>query len=127
MSKRSSSLDKVQKLVDEIYSESDNNIAFFAVELDEKGFPLGRMQKMKATPGVALGALSMLEEAIQDARGDAFRTINLAGELSDKMSELFKKLGIEDPDQIQEKLDSISDPEIKRQLRDAIKRLKDQF
>jgi len=127
MSKRSSSLDKVQKLVDEIYSESDNNIAFFAVELDEKGFPLGRMQKMKATPGVALGALSMLEEAIQDARGDAFRTINLAGELSDKMTELFKKLGIEDPDQIQEKLDSISDPEIKRQLRDAIKRLKDQF
>jgi hypothetical protein len=127
MSKRSSSLDKVQKLVDEIYSENNGNIAFFAVELDEKGFPLGRMQKVRATPGVALGALSMLEEAIQDAKRDAFRTINLAGELSDKMTELFKKLGIEDPDQIQEKLDSISDPEIKRQLRDAIKRLKDQF
>jgi hypothetical protein len=127
MSKRSSSLDKVQKLVDDIYSESDNNIAFFAVELDEKGFPLGRMQKVKATPGVALGALSMLEEAIEDAKKDAFRTINLAGELSDKIGDLFKKLGIEDPDQVQEKLDSISDPEIKRQLRDAIKRLKDQF
>jgi hypothetical protein len=127
MSKRSSSLDKVQKLVDEIYNESNNNIAFFAVELDEKGYPLGRMQKMKATPGVALGALSMLEEAIQDAKVDAFKTINLAGELSDKMTELFKKLGVDDPDQIQEKLDSISDPEIKRQLRDAIKRLKDQF
>ena len=127
MSKRSSSLDKVQKLVDEIYSESNNNIAFFAVELDEKGFPLGRMQKVKATPGVALGALSMLEEAIKDAKGDAFRTINLAGELSDKMTELFKKLGIDDPEQVQEKLDSIADPEIKRQLKDAIKRLKDQF
>jgi len=127
MSKRSSSLDKVQKLVDDIYSESNNNIAFFAVELDEKGFPLGRMQKVKATPGVALGALSMLEEAIQDAKVDAFKTINLAGELSDKMTELFKKLGVDDPDQIQEKLDSISDPEIKRQLKDAIKRLKDQF
>jgi len=127
MSKRSSQLDKVQKLVDEIYSSSDNNIAFFAVELDEKGFPLGRMQKMKATPGVALGALSMLEQAIEDAKGDAFKTINLAGELSDKVTELFKKLGIEDADQVQEKLDSISDPEIKRQLRDAIKRLKDQF
>lgn len=127
MSKRSSSLDKVQKLVDDIYSESDNNIAFFAVELDEKGFPLGRMQKVKATPGVALGALSMLEEAIEDAKRDAFRTINLAGELSDKMTELFKKLGVDDPEQIQEKLDSIADPEIKRQLRDAIKRLKDQF
>jgi hypothetical protein len=127
MSKRSSSLDKVQKLVDDIYSESDNNIAFFAVELDEKGFPLGRMQKVKATPGVALGALSMLEEAIEDAKKDAFRTINLAGELSDKIGDLFKKLGIEDPDQVQEKLDSISDPEIKRQLKEAIKRLKDQF
>ena len=127
MSKRSSSLDKVQKLVDDIYNDSDNNIAFFAVELDEKGFPLGRMQKVKATPGVALGALSMLEEAIEDAKRDAFRTINLAGELSDKIGDLFKKLGIEDPDQVQEKLDSISDPEIKRQLRDAIKRLKDQF
>ena len=127
MSKRSSQLDKVQKLVDDIYSENNSNIAFFAVELDEKGFPLGRMQKVRATPGVALGALSMLEEAIQDAKRDAFRTINLAGELSDKMTELFKKLGIEDPDQIQEKLDSIADPEIKRQLRDAIKRLKDQF
>jgi len=127
MSKRSSSLDKVQKFVDEIYNDSDNNIAFFAVELDEKGFPLGRMQKVKATPGVALGALSMLEEAIEDAKSDAFKTINLAGELSDKVTELFKKLGIEDADQVQEKLDSISDPEIKRQLRDAIKRLKDQF
>lgn len=127
MSKRSSSLDKVQKLVDEIYSESNNNIAFFAVELDEKGFPLGRMQKVKATPGVALGALSMLEEVIKDAKGDAFRTINLAGELSDKMTELFKKLGIDDPEEVQEKLDSIADPEIKRQLKDAIKRLKDQF
>jgi len=127
MSKRSSQLDKVQKLVDDIYSENNGNIAIFAVELDEKGFPLGRMQKVRATPGVALGALSMLEEAIQDAKGDAFKTINLAGELSDKMTELFKKLGIDDPEQIQEKLDSIADPEIKRQLRDAIKRLKDQF
>lgn len=127
MSKRSSQLDKVQKLVDDIYKDNDSNIAIFAVELDEKGFPLGRMQKVKATPGVALGALSMLEEAIQDARSDAFRTINLAGELSDKIGDLFKKLGIDDPDQIQEKLDSIADPEIKRQLRDAIKRLKDQF
>ena len=127
MSKRSSQLDKVQKLVDEIYSESDNNIAFFAVELDEKGFPLGRMQKMKATPGAALGALSMLEEAIQDAKGDTFRKIDLAGELSDKMTELFNKLGIDDPEKVQEKLDSIADPEIKRQLKDAIKRLKDQF
>jgi len=127
MSKRLSQLDKVQKLVDDIYSENNGNIAIFAVELDEKGFPLGRMQKVRATPGVALGALSMLEEAIQDAKVDAFKTINLAGELSDKVTELFKKLGIEDPDQVQEKLDSISDPEIKRQLRDAIKRLKDQF
>ena len=71
MSKRLSQLDKVQKLVDDIYSENNGNIAIFAVELDEKGFPLGRMQKVRATPGVALGALSMLEEAIQ------FRSLNV--------------------------------------------------
>ena len=130
MSKRLSQLDKVQKLVDDIYSKSDNNIAFFAVELDEKGFPLGRMQKMKATPGVALGALSMLEEAIQDAKVEAFKTINLAGELSDKVTELFKKLGIDGDDtnnEVEEKLNKITDPDIKRQVKEAIKRLKDQF
>ena len=126
MSSRSQ-LEKVQKLVDEIYKDSNHNVVLVAVELDEKGYPLGRMQKVRATPGTALGAISMLEQYVQNCKQDALKQIELAGELSDKVTELFKKLGIEDPDQVQEKLDSISDPEIKRQLRDAIKRLKDQF
>lgn len=127
MSKRVSLLDKVQKVVDDVYKDSDNNIALFAIELDETGYPLGRMQKIKATPGCALGALAMIEEALMDAKEDAMKKINIAGELSDKMTELFSKLGISDPEEIQNKLDQISDPEIKRQLRDAIKRIKDQF
>lgn len=127
MSKRVSLLDKVQKVVDDVYKNSDNNIALFAIELDETGYPLGRMQKMKATPGCALGALAMIEEALIEAREDTMKKINVAGELSDKMTELFSKLGISNPEEIQDKLDQISDPEIKRQLRDAIKRLKDQF
>jgi len=127
MSKRISLLDKVQKVVDDVYKNSDNNIALFAIELDETGYPLGRMQKMKATPGCALGALAMIEEALIEAREDTMKKINVAGELSDKMTELFSKLGISDPDEIQDRLDKISDPELKRQLKDAIKRLKDQF
>ena len=127
MSKRVSLLDKVQKVVDDVYKDSDNNIALFAVELDEQGYPLGRMQKVKATPGCALGALSMIEEALMDAKEDTMKKIDVAGELSDKMSELFAKLGVSDPNEIDEKLSKITDPEIKRQLRDAIKRIKDQF
>lgn len=127
MSKRVSLLDKVQKVVDDVYKDSNNNIALFAIELDETGYPLGRMQKMKATPGCALGALAMIEEALMDAKEDTIKKINVAGELSDKMTELFSKLGISDPDEIQDRLDKISDPELKRQLRDAIKRIKDQF
>ena len=127
MSKRVSLLDKVQKVVDDVYKDSNNNIALFAIELDETGYPLGRMQKMKATPGCALGALAMIEEALMDAKENTMKKINVAGELSDKMTELFSKLGISDPDEIQDRLDKISDPELKRQLRDAIKRIKDQF
>ena len=127
MSKRVSLLEKVQKVVDDVYKDSNNNIALFAVELDEQGYPLGRMQKVKATPGCALGALSMIEEALMDAKEDTMKKINVAGDLSDKMTELFSKLGISDPDEIQDRLDKISDPELKRQLRDAIKRIKDQF
>jgi len=127
MSKRVSLLDKVQKVVDDVYKDSNNNIALFAIELDETGYPLGRMQKMKATPGCALGALAMIEEALMDAKENTIKKINVAGELSDKMTELFSKLGISDPDEIQDRLDKISDPELKRQLRDAIKRIKDQF
>ena len=127
MSKRVSLLDKVQKVVDDVYKDSNNNIALFAIELDETGYPLGRMQKIKATPGCALGALAMIEEALIDAKEDTMKKINVAGELSDKMTELFSKLGISDPDEIQDRLDKISDPELKRQLRDAIKRIKDQF
>ena len=127
MSKRVSLLDKVQKVVDDVYKDSNNNIALFAIELDETGYPLGRMQKIKATPGCALGALAMIEEALMDAKEDTMKKINVAGELSDKMTELFSKLGISDPDEIQDRLDQISDPELKRQLRDAIKRIKDQF
>ena len=127
MSKRVSLLDKVQKVVDDVYKDSNNNIALFAIELDETGYPLGRMQKMKATPGCALGALAMIEEALMEAKEDTMKKINVAGELSDKMTELFSKLGISDPDEIQDRLDKISDPELKRQLRDAIKRIKDQF
>lgn len=127
MSKRVSLLDKVQKVVDDVYKDSNNNIALFAIELDNQGYPLGRMQKVKATPGCALGALAMIEEALMDAKEDTMKKINVAGELSDKMTELFSKLGISDPDEIQDRLDKISDPELKRQLRDAIKRIKDQF
>ena len=127
MSKRVSLLDKVQKVVDDVYKDSNNNIALFAVEFDEQGYPLGRMQKVKATPGCALGALAMIEEALMDAKEDTMKKINVAGELSDKMTELFSKLGISDPEEIQDRLDKISDPELKRQLRDAIKRIKDQF
>lgn len=36
---RVSHLDKVQKLVDEIYNDSPNNIVLLAVEFDEKGYP----------------------------------------------------------------------------------------
>lgn len=120
-------LDKVQKLVDEIYNDSDNNIVLLAVELDEKGYPLGRMQKVRATPGTALGALAMLEQYLEDCKVDAYKKIDMAGELSDKITSLFKKLGIEDPNEIESSLNKITDPEIKRQLKDAIKRLKDQF
>lgn len=127
MSKRVSLLDKVQKVVDDVYKDSNNNIALFAIELDDQGYPLGRMQKVKATPGCALGALAMIEEALMDAKEDTMKKINVAGELSDKMTELFSKLGISDPEEIQDRLDKISDPELKRQLRDAIKRIKDQF
>ena len=127
MSKRVSLLEKVQKVVDDVYKDSNNNIALFAIELDETGYPLGRMQKIKATPGCALGALAMIEEALMDAKENTIKKINVAGELSDKMTELFSKLGISDPDEIQDRLDKISDPELKRQLRDAIKRIKDQF
>jgi hypothetical protein len=127
MSKHSSQLDKVQKLVDEIYNDSDNNIALFAVELDEKGYPLGRMQKMRATPGVALGAISILEEALMDAKSDTMKKIDLAGDLSEKMTALFKKLGIEDPSEIEESLGKITDPEMRSKLKEAIKKIKDQF
>jgi len=127
MSKRTSQLDKVQKLVDEIYNDSDLNIALFAVELDEKGYPLGRMQKMRATPGAALGAISILEEALIDAKSDTMKKIDLAGDLSEKMTALFKKLGIDDPSEIEESLGNITDPEMRRQLKEAIKKIKDQF
>jgi hypothetical protein len=51
----------------------------------------------------------------------------MAGELSDKITSLFKKLGIEDPNEIESSLNKITDPEVKRQLKEAIKKLKDQF
>ena len=127
MSKRVSLLDKVQKVVDDVYKDSNNNIALFAVEFDEQGYPLGRIQKVKATAGCALGALSMIEEALMDAKENTMKKIDVAGELFDKMTELLSKLGISDPDEIQDRLDKISDPKLKRQLRDAIKKLKDQF
>ena len=120
-------LDKVQKLVDDIYNDSDNNIVLLAVELDEKGYPLGRMQKVRATPGTALGALAMIEQYLEDCKVDAYKKINMAGELSDKITSLFKKLGIEDPNEIESSLNKITDPEVKRQLKEAIKKLKDQF
>jgi hypothetical protein len=125
--KRVCHLDKIQKLVDEIYENSDNNIVLLAVELDERGYPLGRMQKVRATPGTALGALAMLEQYVEDCKADAYKKIDMAGELSDKITSLFKKLGIDDPNEIESSLNNITDPEIKRQLRDAIKKLKDQF
>jgi hypothetical protein len=124
---RVSHLDKVQKLVDEIYNDSPNNIVLLAVELDEKGHPLGRMQKVRSTPGCSLGAVSMIEEAIKEVKADCFNKINMAGELSDKLADLFKKLGVDDISEMDETLSKVTDPEIKRQLRDAIKRLKDQF
>jgi hypothetical protein len=126
MSSRSQ-LEKVQKLVDEIYNESNHNIVLVAVELDEKGFPLGRMQKVKATPGTALGAISMLEEYVKSCKQDALKQIELAGELSDKVTDLFKKLGVDNPDELEKHFEKLTDPEIKRQLKEAIKRFKDQF
>ena len=127
MSKRVCHLDKIQKLVDELYKDSDNNIVLVAVELDEKGYPLGRMQKVKASPGTALGAITMLEGYLEDCKLDSLKKIDIAGELSDKMVDLFKKLGVDNIDEMDETLSKITDPEIKRQLTDAIKKLKDQF
>ena len=127
MSKRVCHLDKIQKFVDEVYKDSDNNIVLVAVELDEKGYPLGRMQKVKATPALALGGISMLEQYLEDSKLDAYKKIDMAGELSDKLVDLFKKLGVEDMDEMENTLNNITDPEIKSQLRDAIKKLKDQF
>ena len=127
MSKRVSLLDKVQKVVDDVYRDSDNNIALFAVELDETGYPLGRMQKLKATPGCALGALTMIEEAVLEAKEDTMKKIDLAGDLSDKMTDLFRKLGIEDVNEMEEKLDKATDPEVKRQLTELLKKIKRNF
>jgi hypothetical protein len=127
MSKRVSLLDKVQKVVDDVYKDSDNNIALFAVELDETGYPLGRMQKVKATPGCALGALSMIEEAVLDAKTDTMKKIDLAGDLSDKMTDLFRKLGIEDVNEMEEKLGKATDPEVKRQLTELLRKIKRNF
>ena len=124
---RVSHLDKVQKFVDDLYETSDNNIVLLAVELDPKGYPLGRMQKVRATPGCSLGAVTMIEEAIIDVKADCMKKIDMAGELSDKLADLFKKLGVEDMNEMDETLSKVTDPEIKRQLKDAIKRLKDQF
>ena len=127
MSKRVSLLDKVQKVVDDVYRDSDNNIALFAVELDETGYPLGRMKKLKATPGCALGALSMIEEAVLEAKEDTIKKIDLAGDLSDKMTDLFRKLGIEDVNEMEEKLGKATDPEVKRQLTELLKKIKRNF
>lgn len=124
---RESYLEDVKKLVDDIYKNSPNNLVLFAVELDEKGYPLGRMQKVKSTPGCSLGAVAMIEEAIKEVKAECFEKINVAGKLSDKLTDLFKKLGVDDISDMDETLSKVTDPEIKRQLRDAIKKLKDQF
>lgn len=127
MSSRKSLLDVVKDSVDTTYKGSDNNIFLFAVEVDDKGFPLGRMQKIMGSPTITLGALSMIEEAVLEARKNAIAKIDLAGELSDKISDLFSKMGITDPSQIENTINNIDDPEVKRQLKEAIKKLKDQF
>jgi hypothetical protein len=122
-----SKLDAVQKELDKIYKDTSTNIILFAVEFDEKGFPSGKLQKVVSAPGITLGGLDMISRMIDDTYESTHKKIDLAGDLSDSLQELFSKMGITDIDQIEDKIKNISDTETREELFKALKKMRGQF
>ena len=123
----SSKLDQIKETADQIYKNTENNLLLFAVELDEKGFPSGKLQKVVSAPGITLGGLEMLSRMIEDTRENTHKKIELAGDLSDSLTELFNKLGISDISEMEEKIRAVSDPEVREELKKALKKMRGQF
>jgi hypothetical protein len=122
-----SKLDAVQKELDKIYKDTNTNIILFAVEFDEKGFPSGKLQKVVSAPGITLGGLDMISRMIDETYESTHKKIDLAGDLSDSLQELFSKMGITDIDQIEDKIKNISDTETREELFKALKKMRGQF
>lgn len=122
-----SKLDQLKELADSIYKDTENNLLLFAVELDEKGFPSGKLQKVVSAPGITLGGLEMLSRMIEDTRESTHKKIELAGDLSESLHELFHKMGITDVSEIEEKIRAVSDPEVREELKKALKKMRGQF
>ena len=47
--------------------------------------------------------------------------------LSDSLHELFSKMGITDISQMEEKIKAVSDPEVREELKKALKKMRSQF
>ena len=55
------------------------------------------------------------------------KKIELAGDLSDSLHELFTKMGISDISEIEDKIKAVSDPEVREELKKALKKMRGQF
>jgi len=125
---KNSVLEKINKVLEK-HTEDTTTVVLLAIEFNEEGLPVCRLNKIQGSGCNVMAGLQVLQRTLTKEIETWHEKIEMITEISEKMDNLFSKIGVDglDDPQIDKIINSTKDEEIKKSLKEAIARLKNQF